>query len=104
MLPRQLNDVITGALLSGARIGLDRGKYPRYKLTAKDKSFLLWLQELLKKFSIKSFISRENNSSRIFLLNIYVNTSPFPELGELRGKWYKKVDGRTLKLFQETWN
>jgi DNA-binding XRE family transcriptional regulator len=98
MLPRQLNDVITGALLSDACIGLDRGKYPRYKLTAKDKSFLLWFQKLLKKFSIKSFISRENNSSRIFSLNIYVNTSPFPELGELRDKWYKKVNGKILKV------
>jgi DNA-binding XRE family transcriptional regulator len=97
MLPRQLDEVITGTLLSDACIVLDRGKYARYKLTAKDKNFLLWFQRLSKRFSIKSFVSRENNSSRTFSLNIYVNTSPFPELEELRDKWYKKVNDETVK-------
>lgn len=98
MLPKLLNEVITGTLLSDACITLDRKKYPRYKLTSKDKNFLTWVRNFLNKFSIKSFISKERKGSRIFSLNIYINTSPFPELAKLREKWYKQINGKTQKV------
>jgi len=90
--------MITGTLLGDGCIALDRGKYPRYKLTAKDKNFLIWFQEPLKSFSIKSFVSRESKFLETFSLNVYINTSPFPELARLRERWYKKINGKTIKI------
>jgi len=93
-----LSEIINGTLLSDACIALDRRKYARYKLTAKDEKFLKWLKNKFAKFGIHSFITRDNKNSGTFSLSIYFNSSPLPQLAELRGKWYRKINEKTIKV------
>jgi len=97
---KELFDIIDGTLLGDANIRSRNGKYPCYKLTAKDKSFLKWFQTLLDKYKIKTWIVQDNKISNVHSLGIYINTCPYSkDFILLRDKWYKKIDGKTIKIF-----
>lgn len=94
----KIEDIIAGTLLGDANIRSNNGKYPCYKLTAKDKTFLEFFAELLKKFGIKSWICKDNKSSGTHALGFYINTCPYPEFKNLQAKWYKRENNRNVKI------
>jgi DNA-binding XRE family transcriptional regulator len=92
----KINELIYGNLLGDASIRSDKSKYFTYQIVAKDKKFLKWLKNFFKEFGIKCWISK--NKTELFLLGFYINSCPFPELMSLRKKWYRKVNGKILKV------
>ena len=100
----KLLEIINGTLLGDASIKFDNFNYKKYnkkyfsyKVVAKDRKFLEWIEMLFKKFKIYNcWISRDNNkNSAIFALWFYINK--YPEFLSLRDKWYKKVNNKTIK-------
>jgi len=47
MQSSSIHEIINGTLLGDGCIFLDRGKYARYKLTAKDEHFVSWISKVL---------------------------------------------------------
>jgi hypothetical protein len=98
-----LLDIIRGSLLSDASIKLEsykNSKYFTFRLTAKDKNYLEWVRRIFNHFKIHCWITHDNKVSNVYSLCFYINTSPrhfSQELLNLRDKWYKKVNGKTVK-------
>jgi DNA-binding XRE family transcriptional regulator len=96
-----LKEILEGTLLGDGCIKFDNyiySKYLSYKLTAKDKNFLEWIESIFIKFKIKSWITIDNKIQNINALYFYINKCPFPELLKLRDKWYKNANGKTQKI------
>jgi len=96
-----LREIINGTLLGDASIKIEKyndSRYFSYKLTAKDRNFLLWCQKLFDLFKVKSWISLENKVSLTHSLWFYINTCPYPEFLNLHSKWYIPKDGRNFKI------
>jgi DNA-binding XRE family transcriptional regulator len=98
-----LLDIIKGSLLSDASVKLDtykNSKYFTFRLTAKDKNYLEWVRRIFNRFKIHCWITHDNKVSNVHSLCFYINTSPrhfSQELLNLRDKWYKKINGKTIK-------
>jgi len=109
----KLLEIINGTLLGDSSIKFDNFNYKKYnkkyfsyKIVAKDRKFLEWIEMLFKKFKIHNcWISRDNNkNSAIFALWFYINK--YPEFLSLREKWYierlnkhaQKIIPRDLEL------
>jgi len=87
----KINEIIEGCLLGDGCIFLDRKKYSRFKLTAKDRDFLEWVKQLLiKKFKVYISFDKRNRTHIL-----YSSSNPFFTL--FREKWYKKIKGRIIK-------
>ncbi|MBU3896722.1 MAG: helix-turn-helix domain-containing protein [Nanoarchaeota archaeon] len=99
-MDRYLLDILNGTLLGDASILLSNYKYKKYfsfKLTAKDKSFLEWVDKQFKSFKItNSWISKDvrNNTHALYF---YINSCPYPELIKLRSKWYIEREGMCMQ-------
>ncbi len=84
-------EIVNGCLLGNGCIFSDRGKYFRFKLTAKDKKFLEWVGMMLAPFGKVSYTRDERNGTHILYFR-------HPIIRKLRKKWYKKVNGKTIKI------
>jgi DNA-binding XRE family transcriptional regulator len=93
----KLLDIINGTLLSDASIRVWKNKYYYYSLNAKDKTFLEWVKKIFEQFKIPTYIVVNNKVSNVFSLGFYINARHYLELLFLRDKWYKKVNGKTVK-------
>ena len=100
----KLEELINGTLLGDASIRVDKGKYFYYSLNAKDKNFLFWSKFLFKKFNIPTYITLNNDISKVFTLGFYINARKNQDLLELRDKWYKQEKGKTVKTFPSDLN
>lgn len=89
----QRNEVIIGTLLGDGCVFLDRGKYARYKLTAKDKHFVDWVGKLLLRVGLKVYTTSDKRNKTHIL---YSSTNSL--CTDLRSEWYKKINGRTQKV------
>jgi DNA-binding transcriptional regulator YiaG len=89
-----LLEVINGTLLGDASVTFDNynyRKYYNYKLTAKDKNFLLWFKDLIQTLGINNaWITLGSNTNS---MNFYVNNQ-CTNLLKLREKWYKERQGK----------
>jgi hypothetical protein len=89
-----LLELINGTLLGDASVTFDNynyRKYYNYKLTAKDKNFLVWFKKLIHDLGINnSWITEESNTNS---MHFYINSCPYPELMNLRKKWYVERQG-----------
>lgn len=92
----EIIDIINGNLLADGSVRSDKGKYFTFQVVAKSEKFLKRIGNLLKKFKIKFWISK--NKSDLFLLGFYINSCLYPELIYLRERWYKKMNGKTVKV------
>jgi DNA-binding XRE family transcriptional regulator len=92
----KLFEVINGTLLSDASVCVYRNKYYLYSLTAKSKEFLEWVSKILAAYNIPAYFSF-NGMSEVFSLSFYINARKIDELMKLREKWYKKINGKTIK-------
>lgn len=93
---QKLNEIISGSLLGDACIRVDKGKYFTFQYTAKDRKFLENLNGIFGGFGIRCWISVDNPG--IHKLGFYINTCPYKEFLELRNTWYKKENGKTVKI------
>jgi hypothetical protein len=93
----KISDILNGTLIGDANIRSNKGKYPCYKLTAKDRNFLENFQKILQNFGIKSWIVQDNKNSNTFALGFYINTCPFVEFRNLRDNWYQEINRKTIK-------
>jgi len=98
----ELLELINGTLLGDACIKFDNYKYKKYfcyKLTSKDRKFIEWFKVLFQKFNIACWITPDNKVANTFALYFYINSCPYSkELLSLRNKWYKKINGKTIKV------
>lgn len=94
----KLSELINGTLLGDASIRIYKNRYYYYSLNAKDKNFLEWNRRSFKKFYIPTYISLNNAISKVFTLGFYINARQNIELSSLRGKWYRKHNGKTVKV------
>jgi DNA-binding XRE family transcriptional regulator len=94
----KLLEIINGTLLGDASIRVWKGKYYYYSLNAKDRNFLEWCKKLLEKFNIPTYVVVNNAISKVFTLGFYINARQKPELLSLREKWYKKINGKIIKI------
>ncbi|MBI2675997.1 MAG: helix-turn-helix domain-containing protein [Candidatus Aenigmarchaeota archaeon] len=88
-----LEDTIDGNLLGDGSVFLDRGKYARFKITAKDESYLYWIGDMLKSQGLNIYFSKDKRNKTFIL---YVSTGKF--FTDLRKKWYRVDNGKTLKI------
>ncbi|MCS7106088.1 MAG: helix-turn-helix domain-containing protein [Candidatus Aenigmarchaeota archaeon] len=91
----ELLEIINGTLLSDASIRVWKSKYYYYTLNAKDKNFLKWVNKKFRKFRISTYLVLNNTLSKVYSLGFYMNL--YPELINLKEKWYKKENGKTFK-------
>lgn len=91
----EILEFVYGNLLGDASIRSDKDKYFTFQIVARDKNFLEWCGKLLSDFNLKYWISR--NKTNLFLLGVYINSCPYKEFLHLRDKWYKKLNGKTIK-------
>jgi len=94
-------EIIDGTLIGDACIQFDNYKYQKYfsyKLSAKDRRFLEWIKLLFEKFELNNcWISIENKNPTRFALYFYINSCPYRQLLELRDKWYKQINEKSMK-------
>jgi DNA-binding XRE family transcriptional regulator len=104
-----LKSILEGTLLGDGCIKFDNynySKYLSYKITAKDRSFLEWIEKIFLNFKIRCWITVDNKKLNINSLYFYINKCPFPEFLLLREKWYierlnkhaQKIIPKDLKL------
>jgi len=93
----KLLEIINGTLLGDATIGVRQGKYYYYSLTATSKEFLEWIAKIFKGVKIHTYITLNNNISKVYSLGFYINTTGIDELLNLREKCYNKIGGKTVK-------
>jgi len=105
MLQKNELEIISGLLLGDGCIVEDRRvlknttkSYTRLKLTAKDRRFLTWVSKLFVTPSIGKSITynKENDTYSLYL--------KFDETRYLREKWYKKFNGKTIKVLPNDLN
>jgi len=90
-LSRNAIEIINGCLLGDGSIFQDRGKYFRFKLTAKDKRLVKWVGNKLKDLGNVYFTKDKRNDTYI----LYFSHS---SLKKLRKRWYTKLNGKTQKI------
>jgi len=88
----EFRDILNGTLLGDGCIFLDRHKYSRYKLTAKDKNFLKWIESKFIVFNMKCYFGFNKINQTNFL---YGSTSSL--FNKLRLEWYKN-QGKPVKI------
>ncbi|MFQ5647869.1 MAG: helix-turn-helix domain-containing protein [Candidatus Aenigmatarchaeota archaeon] len=96
-----LLDIINGNLLGDACVRVWRGKYFYYKHTAKDKRYLEWLADLLDELRVTIYIVTDNPKAGTYALGFYINKSRVESLLNLRKKWYRSANGKTVKIIPE---
>lgn len=95
----KLPETINGALLSDASIRVRDNKYHYFALNAKDKRFLEWVRKILKRFGIhNTYIVLNSKLTNVFTLGFYMNKCSSKELLLLRENWYRKINGKTVKV------
>lgn len=97
----KLIDILEGTLLGDGCIKFDNYKYRKYlsyKLTAKDKNFLLWFKELINEYHLKCWNTIDNKKQNINAFYFYINNCLYPEIISLRNKWYKEIKGKYKKI------
>jgi len=93
-------EIVNGCLLGDGNIKEDKYKNKRYftfKLTAKDRNLLEWVEKKLNSLGIDNTWITEDRK-KVFNLNFYLNKYKIPELLNLRDKWYQKENGKTIKV------
>jgi DNA-binding XRE family transcriptional regulator len=96
-----LNEVINGTLLGDASIKFDNYKYKKYfsyKITAKDRKFLYYLDFILRKYKLKTWITFENKMLNTYALYFYINSCPHKQFLKLRDKWYITKNNKSIKI------
>jgi len=95
----KLLETVNGLLLSDASIRVRDNKYHYFALNAKDKRFLEWVKKILKRFRIhNTYIVLNSKVTNVFTLGFYMNKCSTKELLLLRENWYKKINGKTVKV------
>ena len=89
----KINEIIQGTLLGDGCIFLNRGKYARYKLTAKDANFINWVRKIFTKSNLKNYSSFDKRNRT----NILYSSANSLYLS-LRKGWYKRDNGKTQKI------
>jgi hypothetical protein len=84
-------EIINGTLLGDGCIFVDRGKYFRYKITAKDENLLLWISKQLKLENHYICFDKNNDTKALVF-----SSRPFFKF--LRQKWYIQENGKTRKI------
>jgi len=95
----KLLETVNGALLSDASIRVRDNNYHYFALTAKDKKFLEWVKKILERFGIhNTYLVLNSKLTNVFTLGFYMNKCSSKELLLLRENWYKKINGKTVKV------
>ncbi len=94
----KLIEIINGTLLSDASVRIYKNKYYWYSLNARSPKFLKWVSKIFEKFKIPTYITVNNKISKVFTLGFYINARKHKWLLSLRNKWYKKINGKSIKI------
>ncbi len=88
----KLEDIINGLLLGDGCITIDKNKYCRLKVTAKDKKLLEWIKSKLERWGLRCYFTFDRRNETY---SLYTSHELFIRL---RRRLYTKINGKTQKV------